>query len=215
MVGNRVGPTPLTSWLHSVITLREVLRQRFQTTTSKIIHYTVFQRPFCVTQTRTHTLTCRNNVNGSYLYSNTPKNAQVMSRWHTMPSLRCICYHLYTHTSSPTRAFSIVPPVSRRHDINVILGELRRLIHARVRTRRADTAHVSVQPSSHLAMVMVVMVMMVSAGSATLLMLLLARAGVLEPDLRDPLAESGDLSDPFQVLTVRITVQLEVGLKYL
>lgn len=48
-----------------------------------------------------------------------------------------------------------------------------------------------------------------------MLMLLLPGSAILEPDLRDPFAETGDLSDPFQVLAVRVRVQLEVSLKNL
>ena len=60
---------------------------------------------------------------------------------------------------------------------------------------------------------MMMMVMMVSAGGATLLVLLLTSTRVLEPDLRHSLAQSGDLGDTFQVLAVRVAVELEVGLK--
>ena len=38
---------------------------------------------------------------------------------------------------------------------------------------------------------------------------------VLKPDLRDPLAEAGDLGNPLQVLPVGVAVDLEVGLEYL
>lgn len=47
------------------------------------------------------------------------------------------------------------------------------------------------------------------------LVLLLPSAAVLEPDLRDPLAEAGDLRDPLQVLAVGVRVQLEVRLEHL
>lgn len=43
--------------------------------------------------------------------------------------------------------------------------------------------------------------------------LLLPRPRVLKPDLRDPLAETCHLSDPFEVLAVGVAVQLEVGLQ--
>ena len=44
-------------------------------------------------------------------------------------------------------------------------------------------------------------------------MLLLSGPGVLEPHLRDPLAEARQLRDPLQVLAVRVGVDLEVCLK--
>lgn len=47
----------------------------------------------------------------------------------------------------------------------------------------------------------------------SVLVLLLPRPAVLEPDLRHPLAEAGDLGDPLQVLAVRVGVQLEVRLE--
>lgn len=50
---------------------------------------------------------------------------------------------------------------------------------------------------------------------SSVLMLLLPRPGVLEPDLRDPLAEARDLRDSLQVLPVGVRVQLEVGLQHL
>lgn len=62
---------------------------------------------------------------------------------------------------------------------------------------------------------MVVVVMVMSARGATLLVLLLARARVLEPDLRNALAEARDLRDSFQVLAVRVAVELEVRLQHL
>lgn len=43
--------------------------------------------------------------------------------------------------------------------------------------------------------------------------LLLPRSGVLKPDLRDPLAETGHLSYSFEILTVGIAVQLKVSLE--
>ncbi len=43
--------------------------------------------------------------------------------------------------------------------------------------------------------------------------LLLSGAAVLEPDLRHPLAQPRDLRDPLQVLSVRVRVNLEVGLQ--
>lgn len=43
--------------------------------------------------------------------------------------------------------------------------------------------------------------------------LLLPRTRVLKPDLRDPLAEAGHLGNSFEVLTVGVAVQLEVGLE--
>lgn len=43
--------------------------------------------------------------------------------------------------------------------------------------------------------------------------LLLPRPGVLKPDLRDPLAETGHLSYSLEILTVGVAVQLEVGLE--
>ena len=46
-----------------------------------------------------------------------------------------------------------------------------------------------------------------------LLVLLLPRPGVLEPDLGDALRESRLLSDALQVLSVRITVDTEVSVK--
>ena len=49
----------------------------------------------------------------------------------------------------------------------------------------------------------------------SLLVFLLPRARVLEPDLRDPLAEAGDLGYPLEVLAIGIAVQLEISLKYL
>lgn len=48
---------------------------------------------------------------------------------------------------------------------------------------------------------------------ASMLVLLLSRTAVLEPDLRDALAEAGDLCDPLQVLSVWVGVQLEVRLQ--
>lgn len=47
------------------------------------------------------------------------------------------------------------------------------------------------------------------------LVLLLTRTAVLEPDLRDTLAEARDLRDSLQVLPVRVGVQLEVRLQHL
>lgn len=44
-------------------------------------------------------------------------------------------------------------------------------------------------------------------------MLLLPRPGILEPNLRDPLAETGYLSYPLEILPVGIAVHLEVGLQ--
>jgi len=44
---------------------------------------------------------------------------------------------------------------------------------------------------------------------------LLARPAVLEPHLSDPFTEAGYLSNPLEVLTVRVAVYLEIGLKYL
>ena len=38
-------------------------------------------------------------------------------------------------------------------------------------------------------------------------------AGVLEPDLDDPLGEAGDLRDPLQVVAIWVRIQLEVGLE--
>ncbi len=43
--------------------------------------------------------------------------------------------------------------------------------------------------------------------------LLLSGPAVLEPDLGDSLAESRDLSNPLQVLAIRVGVDLEVGLQ--
>lgn len=43
--------------------------------------------------------------------------------------------------------------------------------------------------------------------------LLLPRTGVLKPDLRDPLAETGHLGYSFEILAVGVAVQLEVGLE--
>jgi len=44
--------------------------------------------------------------------------------------------------------------------------------------------------------------------------LLLPRPGVLEPDLRDPLAEAGHLRYPLEVLAVGIAVLQKVGLQH-
>lgn len=44
-------------------------------------------------------------------------------------------------------------------------------------------------------------------------MLLLPRTGVLKPDLRDPLAETGHLGYSLEILAVGVAVQLEVGLE--
>lgn len=44
-------------------------------------------------------------------------------------------------------------------------------------------------------------------------MLLLPRPRILEPNLRNSFAESGDMRYPLEVLAVRIAVQLEVRLK--
>ncbi len=52
-----------------------------------------------------------------------------------------------------------------------------------------------------------------SPGLARVQVLLLPGPAVLEPDLRHPLAEPGDLGDALQVLAVRIGVDLEVGLQ--
>lgn len=62
-----------------------------------------------------------------------------------------------------------------------------------------------------------VLITSLSAGLLTfdlhaVLVALLARARVLEPDLDDPLGEAGDLGDPFQIVAVRVRVQLEIGL---
>lgn len=43
----------------------------------------------------------------------------------------------------------------------------------------------------------------------------LSCSGVLEPDLRDSLAETCELCDPLKVLTVGVRVDLEVGLEHL
>ena len=52
-----------------------------------------------------------------------------------------------------------------------------------------------------------------SPGLAGVQVLLLPGPAVLEPDLRHPLAQPGDLGDPLQVLPVRVRVDLEVGLQ--
>lgn len=54
---------------------------------------------------------------------------------------------------------------------------------------------------------------MILLSLPSVLVLLLPRPAVLEPDLRHPLAEAGDLGDPLQVLAVRVGVQLEVRLE--
>ena len=43
--------------------------------------------------------------------------------------------------------------------------------------------------------------------------LLLPRPAILKPDLCDPLAQSRDLSNPLQILAVRVRVDLKVGLQ--
>lgn len=45
--------------------------------------------------------------------------------------------------------------------------------------------------------------------------LFLPGPGVLEPDLSDPFAQARDLSDALEVLSVRVRVQVEVGLQHL
>lgn len=45
--------------------------------------------------------------------------------------------------------------------------------------------------------------------------LLLAGARILEPHLRHPFAQTGDGSDAFQVLAVRIAIYLKIGLQHL
>jgi len=43
--------------------------------------------------------------------------------------------------------------------------------------------------------------------------LLLPRSGILEPHLRDPLAEAGYVRYPLEVLTVRVAVYLKIRLE--
>jgi len=43
--------------------------------------------------------------------------------------------------------------------------------------------------------------------------LLLSRPGILEPNLRDPLAEAGHLGYPLEILPVGVAVHLKVGLQ--
>lgn len=50
---------------------------------------------------------------------------------------------------------------------------------------------------------------------AGMLVLLLPGTAILEPDLRDSLAEAGHLRDPLQILAVGVRVQLEVRLEHL
>ena len=50
-------------------------------------------------------------------------------------------------------------------------------------------------------------------GFARVDVLFLPGAAILEPDLRHPLAEAGDLGDSLQVLAVGVGVDLEVGLQ--
>lgn len=45
--------------------------------------------------------------------------------------------------------------------------------------------------------------------------LFLSGPGVLKPHLSDPLAQTGDLSDPLQILAVRVRVQLKIRLQHL
>lgn len=67
-------------------------------------------------------------------------------------------------------------------------------------------------PPEVLALVILTLALFALPG---VLVLLLPGAAVLEPDLRDPLAESRHLRDPLQVLSVRVGVQLEVRLQHL
>lgn len=48
-----------------------------------------------------------------------------------------------------------------------------------------------------------------------LLVLLLPGPRVLKPDLGDPLGQARNLGDPLEILPIRVTVDLEVGLQHL
>lgn len=50
-------------------------------------------------------------------------------------------------------------------------------------------------------------------GFSSMHVFLLSSPGILEPNLGHPFTKSCDLGYPFQVLTVRVGVQLEIGLK--